>query len=184
MGNQDAGNNGSINLFVASDSGLAEGTILENNVEIVSGVVSDTASANTTIVIPGEDYYNLSVNKSGPSEVNAGHDFTYTINWSVTGNMTATDVIVTDTLPGNVSFVSATSGYTENGGVLTWHLGDIDATNSADNHGGFEVVLHASTGMSDGDQVVNNAHIESGSLSDDDAASTTIRKSGGGGGGG
>lgn len=48
---------------------------------------------------------------------------TYTLTISNTGNITATGVVITDTLPAFTSFVSASNGGTAVGGIVTWSVG-------------------------------------------------------------
>ena len=68
----------------------------------------------------------LSIMMSGtPTHVDAGSNLTYTIVASNGGPSTDPDAVVTDTLPANVTFVSATGGATPSGGVLTLPLGSL-----------------------------------------------------------
>ncbi|HEV2694643.1 MAG TPA: hypothetical protein VG347_17240 [Verrucomicrobiae bacterium] len=62
------------------------------------------------------------VQLSAPASVALGANITNTITVTNIGPGTAYSVVVTDTLPANVSFVSATSGGTTNGntGVVVW----------------------------------------------------------------
>jgi uncharacterized repeat protein (TIGR01451 family) len=60
----------------------------------------------------------LTITKSGPATVTAGTQFTYTINVVNNGTATATNVIVTDTLPPGVTLVS-TSAVCNSGTVTT-----------------------------------------------------------------
>jgi len=92
------------------DSGLAAGSVITNN----AGVSSDTADNNnannlattTTLVIASAD---LRITKSdSPDPVFAGADLTYVLTVTNLGPSTARNVLVVDTLPVNVSFVSAT----------------------------------------------------------------------------
>jgi uncharacterized repeat protein (TIGR01451 family) len=58
-----------------------------------------------------------------------GETFTYTIVVSNTGPATGTNVILTDTLPVSVTFVSASSGCIKSDGVVTCDLGNLAAGN-------------------------------------------------------
>jgi uncharacterized repeat protein (TIGR01451 family) len=51
---------------------------------------------------------------------NVGNTVTYYLTITNFGPSTATNVVVTDTIPAGLSFVSATNGGTESGGVITW----------------------------------------------------------------
>ncbi len=71
----------------------------------------------TTTVIEQAD---VATTKTGPATVNAGQNFTYALTVSNTGPSAAATVVVTDTLPAGVTFVSATNGGTLSGNVITW----------------------------------------------------------------
>ena len=51
-----------------------------------------------------------------------GEAVTYTLQVSNAGPSPATNIAVTDTLPGGVAFVSASGGGTESGGVVSWAI--------------------------------------------------------------
>ncbi|TMQ64893.1 MAG: DUF11 domain-containing protein, partial [Candidatus Eisenbacteria bacterium] len=78
---------------------------------------SATGSRVTTTVTEEAD---LEVAKSGPATVNAGRNLTYTIVVTNHGPSTAASVVVQDELPPDVTFVSASNGGSEAGGVVTW----------------------------------------------------------------
>jgi uncharacterized repeat protein (TIGR01451 family) len=91
------------------DSNLAAGSIITNN----ASASSDTADNNnvnnlattTTLVTASAD---LRITKSdSPDPVFAGANLTYVLTVTNLGPSTARDVAVVDTLPANVSFVSA-----------------------------------------------------------------------------
>lgn len=73
----------------------------------------------------------LALTKSGtPDQVVAGSNVTYTITVSNTGAMDASDVVVTDTLPADVDFVSATPSQgtcKRTGKIVTCELGQVNA---------------------------------------------------------
>jgi uncharacterized repeat protein (TIGR01451 family) len=58
--------------------------------------------------------------------VNPGNSLSYTLTVNVTGSA-ATNLVVTDTMPGNTTFGSETGGPTpvQNGGQLSWNLGTV-----------------------------------------------------------
>ena len=79
-----------------------------------SGIRPDATGNNTsapmiTAVTPQAD---LSVTKAGPGSVNAANNITYTLTVANAGPSVATSVVVTDALPANVTFISATGGGT------------------------------------------------------------------------
>jgi uncharacterized repeat protein (TIGR01451 family) len=92
------------------DAGLAAGSVITNN----AGVSSDTADNNnannlattTTLVTASAD---LSITKTdSPDPVFAGANLTYVLTVTNIGPSWARNVVVFDTLPDTVSFVSAT----------------------------------------------------------------------------
>src|SRR5205814_1876183 len=62
----------------------------------------------------------LAVAKTGPAAVSAVQTFTYTITLANNGPSDAATVVVRDTLPAGVTFVSASNGGTTAAGVVTW----------------------------------------------------------------
>ena len=72
----------------------------------------------------------LSITKTDSSDpVVVGQSLTYTIKVANSGPASSTNVILTDTLPGSVNFVSATStsgSCSKSGGTLTCGLGDLE----------------------------------------------------------
>lgn len=66
----------------------------------------------------------ITVHKQGPTTATAGSNVTYTINWTVTGAPAATNAVITDPIPANMTFVSATNGGTLSTNTVTWNLGN------------------------------------------------------------
>lgn len=70
----------------------------------------------------------LSLEKSGPTSVAADQPLVYQIRLTNQGAMTATDVILTDTLPATLTYLNDSSGFipTLSGGyVIQWQLGEV-----------------------------------------------------------
>ncbi len=167
---------GTLELIVKVSNSAVGGDVLTNNVKIESGDKSAEASASTTVL--GRHDYVVAIEKSAPVEVQAGDNINYSISWSVTGNMLAPDVVVTDTLPENVSFVSASGDYNYSTSTreLIWNLGSLQANAT----GTMQIVVATAAGASDGEQVVNNVMIVSGLKNALDDATTIIKNGGGG----
>jgi uncharacterized repeat protein (TIGR01451 family) len=94
---------------------------------------NNTDSCNTNVT--GDDDLHITKTDS-PDPVKTGDNLTYTINVSNDGPSDSTNVVVFDTLPAGVSFVSAIatqgSGCTNNGNVsVTCNLGTINPGGSA-----------------------------------------------------
>lgn len=69
----------------------------------------------------------LTVAKSAPATVAPGAQLTYTVTYGNTGGAAASGVVIRETLPAGTSFVTATGGGTESGGVVTWNVGSLGA---------------------------------------------------------
>jgi uncharacterized repeat protein (TIGR01451 family) len=66
-----------------------------------------------------------------PDPVKVGGELTYRLRVRNLGPSNATDVIVTDTLPANVNFVSASSGCSRSGSIVTCEIGNMSDGESA-----------------------------------------------------
>ncbi|MFN0182137.1 MAG: hypothetical protein ACKVZ0_25310 [Gemmatimonadales bacterium] len=128
-----ASNAGTYTNIVASTSATSDPTPANND-------GSAPASRVATTVSPLAD---VAVTKTGPATANAGDDVNYTITVTNSGPSAATAVIVTDTIPAGMTFVSATAGGTVAGNVVTWPaIGTLAATASQ----AFTVVTRATAG--------------------------------------
>ncbi len=96
---------------------LAASTSATPDPDLTNNNGSDPASRVSTLVV---DQANLAVTKTGPATVLAGATYSYTVTASNAGPSAAANVVVTDTLPATVTFVSATLGGTVSGNVVTW----------------------------------------------------------------
>ncbi|HEY0036740.1 MAG TPA: DUF11 domain-containing protein [Longimicrobium sp.] len=93
-----------------------------------SGVFTNTASAYTAATQLGSyasatvivGTANLSVAKTGPTAAVASDTLRYVLTVKNEGTDTAYNVVMSDTLPVGVTFVSATGGVTPVGRVITW----------------------------------------------------------------
>src|SRR5206468_8800662 len=130
IGNLAAGASATVQLVVVA-SPLANGTVITNGTYgIDSNETGPIGGASITTTVSSAPVLTISKTDS-PDPVNAGSDITYTISYSNTGNMDATGVVISDTLPANTSFVSATGGGTQAAGVVTWNIGNLNAGSSA-----------------------------------------------------
>jgi uncharacterized repeat protein (TIGR01451 family) len=69
----------------------------------------------------------LAITKNAPMAAVAGHPITYTLTISNSGGLTATNLIISDTIPTNATYIS---GGTQAGNVVTWPVASL-AANSA-----------------------------------------------------
>ena len=115
-----------------------------------------------SVTVNGAD---LAVVKTGPALVTEGHDLTYHLEATNNGPANATGVVVTDTLPTNSTFVSASAGCTEAAGVVTCTVGNLASGASA----GFDITV---TAGSAGTSLTDTASI-SGDQFDPNSANNT-----------
>jgi uncharacterized repeat protein (TIGR01451 family) len=117
--------NGQVTNLTVTVTAPASGSL--TNVASVGSSTSDTNLANNvaqviTSVTPVAD---MGLGKVGPASVFALGSVTYTISVTNLGPDSASGVVVTDTLPVGVTFVSASGGGVNNSGVVTWSLGTL-----------------------------------------------------------
>ncbi|MBI1765575.1 MAG: DUF11 domain-containing protein [Acidobacteria bacterium] len=117
-GTLPAGANGTISFRTRVLANVAEGTAIKNTATIHSegvGATPATPDPNGGNNLSNETQNrvrteaNLAITKTGPASVNAGANITYTLTVTNNGVSDAQNVVVKDTLPPNVSFVSASS---------------------------------------------------------------------------
>ena len=99
-------------------------------------------SAPATVSILVTPLADVVVTKSGPTNVNPSQTFTYTINVANAGPSSASNVVVIDTLPVNLTFVSASAGGVNSSGTVTWPTLASLAVNASTN---FTVTVTAPT---------------------------------------
>ncbi len=101
---------GTLLNIAASTSSTADPVPTNNNGSLPAARVTTTVVEQADVV----------TTKTGPATVNAGQNFNYAVNVANAGPSAAAAVVVTDTLPAGVTFVSATAGGTLSGNVVTW----------------------------------------------------------------
>lgn len=88
-----------------------------------------------------------------PDPVAAGANLAYTLSYANSGGANATGVMITDTVPANTMFVSATGGGTLSGSVVTWSLGTLNAGAS----GSVQVVVNVANPLTGGTVITNGS---------------------------
>ncbi len=127
LGNLPAGTEGNIVITTQLAPVFEPGTTTIVNSAVISTPTfgddpANNSATDTTDVVATVE---LALSKVGaPEPVPAGKNITYTLSWQVNGNAYAHNLILTDTVPAHVSFVSADNGGAESGGVVQWSLGE------------------------------------------------------------
>jgi uncharacterized repeat protein (TIGR01451 family) len=118
--------NGQVSNVTVTVTAPASGSL--TNVASVSTPTTDPNLTNNvtapviTTVAPAAD---VGLGKVGPVSVLAASNLVYTISVTNFGPSSASSVVVTDTLPANVTFVSASGGGVNNSGMVNWSLGTL-----------------------------------------------------------
>src|SRR5207249_3859507 len=154
IGALSAGSSSSVQLVVQATSPLASGTVITNaTYGIDSNETAPVAGAAITTTVSSVPV--LSISKTdAPDPVNAGSNITYTLSYSNTGNANASGVIITDTIPANTTFVSATGGGTPAAGVVTWNVGALGAGSSSS----VQLVVQVTSPLANGTLISNSTY--------------------------
>src|SRR5439155_438155 len=150
----NAGSPSSVQMVVQAASPLANGTVITNatygidsneTAPIAGAAIPTTVSSSPVLAISKAD---------APDPVGAGSNITYTLSYSNSGNANATGAVITDTLPANTTFVSATAGGTQAGGIVTWNLGFLPAGSS----GSVQLVVQVASPLANGTVITNSTY--------------------------
>ena len=168
-------------ITVTVPSSASAGTVT-NNVSVTAATTdpvpgNDLASEDTTISVEAD----LSVVKVDSADpVAAGASFSYTVTVSNAGPSDATDVVLTDVLPGLVTYTSAMpdqGSCSEAGGTVTCPLGTIADGDSVD----VVITVVVGVGVGAGTVLTNTASVVSTSpdpvpLNNSDSEDTTVEE--------
>jgi uncharacterized repeat protein (TIGR01451 family) len=148
----DVGKSGSI-VITVSVGALTEGTVLTNKATITSDQTQNTETEIETTV--SSVILNL-VKTDTPDPVNAGQNLTYTLSYSNTGTLNATNVIITESYDTNTTFVSSVPA-PDTGTSNKFTIGSLVAGVS----GSITIVVRVSPSVSNGTTITNIATIDS-----------------------
>ncbi len=122
---------------------------------LTGNVVTMTSGASVEAdFVNGQNSFTVGIEKTGPVTTNAGDSITYTLNWSVSGN-TPVNTVLTDPLPANTTFVSASNGGTSDGTTVTWNLG----TKNPAANGSVTLTVKANSPLDSGTVITNTGKI-------------------------
>lgn len=131
---------------------------------------SDDSDSVSTTITPRAD---LALTKDGPATVTAGTDATFTIDVTNNGPSDAASITVTDPIPANTTFVSASAGCTADATTVTCTQASLLAGQSTS----FTIVFRASPaamGTIDNTATVTAATADPNAANDQDTASATV----------
>ncbi len=115
-----------------------DGTASPSNIaraDYLTPLGADSAQSNavqTTLLFASVSVTKLLDSPVAPAIARVGDVVSYRIRYSTAAGVIARNVIVTDTLPAGLQYVSATPAATVSGSVLTWALGDVAAGTTTD----------------------------------------------------
>ncbi|NOZ73086.1 MAG: DUF11 domain-containing protein [Chloroflexi bacterium] len=153
LGTLNPGDSGTVQVTVRVDTPLVNGTYLRNGITIMDDDGITVTDVEDTRV---HSSYEFTLSKSGSVDpVTAGNELEYTINYEVTGNAPATEVVIEDVLPANTTFVSASNGGVQSGGSVIWNLGTLLPPTS----GSVTLVVEVDKSLPTGATITNNVTI-------------------------
>src|SRR4029077_8486654 len=122
-----------VNAGTAAETAVQNVTSVTSNTTIDPVASNNTASTTVLVGITGDADLQLTLSAS-PNPVFVSSPLTYTVVVQNLGVADATSTSITDTLPGTVTFVSATATQgtcTQSAGVVTCTLGTLTASSTA-----------------------------------------------------
>ncbi|MFZ5916947.1 MAG: PKD domain-containing protein [Chloroflexota bacterium] len=130
---------GSVWAVFRITSPLDDGSAILNYVSIDSFELEPTTYLDLVYVSSSPELHITTV--GAPDPVPAGAQLLYTLAYTNSGNANATSVVITDRIPANTGFVSASDGGVYAAGVVTWDLGALSGRNLAGQMGTGSVTL-------------------------------------------
>jgi len=110
-------------------------SVIANNATVSTSTTDPNMSNNisqtvqTTVQCGGTSTFTIT-KTDNQTEVEPGETLTYSIVVTNTSTVDATNVTVTDSLPGNVTYISASDNASHAGGIVTWSNLSISANSS------------------------------------------------------
>ncbi len=133
LGTLNAGQQGSVLVTAQTNDDLRDGLVLHNTASLSSATTPTINAVPVDIVVSSQPKLQLSkssvVGNATPGQ---------TVSWDITlnniGSDTAENVLITDTLPANTSFVSASGGGVETSpGIVEWDIAALSGQLTANN---------------------------------------------------
>ncbi len=180
LGTLDLGEVVTVTIVVDVDGSLRQGTVLTNAASAFSEQLDPPEPVTTSETTTVAEDVDISVQKQDlPDPAAIGGSLRYQLYVSNTGPSNAFNVVVTDTLDTDTTFVQATLGFgcTENpAGVITCLIPELEAGDSQL----IEIDVDMATGLAEGEILTNTVVITSDSIETDpfnntDVETTTVR---------
>jgi uncharacterized repeat protein (TIGR01451 family) len=150
---------GTITITVTVDPWTPDGTLLHNEASLdyddANGNPYNQLSdfADVTVTAPKMTFCKSADKKSA----DPGDTIVYTLYYENTGSGVATDVIVTDTIPENTTFVDSDPNYDGiNGDTYTWNVGTV----AGYSYGTITITVTVDPGTPDGTLLHNSATLD------------------------
>lgn len=127
------------------------------NPPIPETVFFNNTDTETTFGSYGLCTRSVTIEKTGQNTAKPGESITYTLKWAAGGTLPVTNLVISDTLPATLIFVSGTQGVTNNAGVLTWNLGN----HIPGDNGTVSITATVGADLTNGTVITNTATIDS-----------------------
>ncbi|HHS97025.1 MAG TPA: DUF11 domain-containing protein, partial [Chloroflexi bacterium] len=164
VGSLSVCDSGTFTLLGYVSSTVSYGSLLTNTVEITSADGDVALSNNSDLWTTGISPLDLSVSKAGPDYGVAGEHLVYFITLENQGILTATNVVLTDTLPVSTTYVSDGSGITPTcaSGVCVWSFGDVPSNTIHT----FNLTVTVDSGVAAGTVLTNSVEVSTDTAGD------------------
>ena len=126
---------GSMTFAATVNNGVAAGTNISNTALISCTETPAVTSNAATVTVLAPPQPNLTLSKAvAPSSVPVGGSVTYTLNYANTGTAQATNVLVSDVIPANMTYVNGSvtgnGNYNAATQTVSWSLGTLAVNRS------------------------------------------------------
>ncbi len=171
---------GNQNIDVSAYAGQTVGISFGGNNDslFVTSFYVDNVTLYTCTSTPVSNLATVAVDKTAAPTVSAGQTLTYTISVTNMGDVVATNIMITDTVPASTTLVlgslsgdAAASGTTP-GSLITWNTGATLAQNQSLSR---TFVVTVADELADGNQITNTAYaLAANAATSNDSIKTTI----------